>query len=487
MHSIANLFSLNSLKDLIIENCEEIVTIKDIDLRYVSCNKAFLSLLGLKDQVNVIDKKISEIFYDPNSNIFNCNSAIIKRSMDSKSFVFDEEKDFGSKIIKARSYPIFKNGVINGFLSVSKNFDRDNKTQRKLIEKFRLVNSFLENIPILAYIKDLHNNFIVGTKYSKEFFQCGIDYYAGNIKIDLSDSASLIEEEDKYVIKNKKVLIKEKILKSIDGNDHWYKIYKSPVYDEQKGISGIMTLVQNIDEDKKLEVQKELFLATMTHDLKNLLHAQISSLQLLSKGKFGTVSEKQKEILDMINESSSFMREMIYSILSTYKYENGMVKLNKVNFNIDELIQTCIEEAQFLAQEKNIVVEYKKESDITIVNADESQIRRVISNILNNGINYAYKNTKIIITFIQQDEITSIKIKNNSEPIPESMKHRIFDKYVAGNSSSFTRGIGLGLYFCKKVIDAHNGKIFLNANNTENEFIIELPKMDKEHLVVDFM
>ena len=92
MHSIANLFSLNSLKDLIIENCEEIVTIKDIDLRYVSCNKAFLSLLGLKDQVNVIDKKISEIFYDPNSNIFNCNSAIIKRSMDSKSFVFDEEK-----------------------------------------------------------------------------------------------------------------------------------------------------------------------------------------------------------------------------------------------------------------------------------------------------------------------------------------------------------------------------------------------------------
>ena len=42
---------------------------------------------------------------------------------------------------------------------------------------------------------------------------------------------------------------------------------------------------------------------------------------------------------------------------SVYKYENGMVKLNKVNFNIDELIQTCIEEAQFLAQEKNIVIE----------------------------------------------------------------------------------------------------------------------------------
>lgn len=487
MQSIANLFSLNPLRDVIIDNCEDIVTVKDIDMKYVFCNKAFLRLLGLKDKVNVIDKQINEIFDDKNSKIINGNCEIIKQTMDSKSFVFEVEKDFCSRIVKTTSYPILKDGVLNGILSVSKDFDKDEEAKNKIIEKFKLVNSFLENIPILAYIKDFHNNYIVGTKYSKEFFQYGIDYYAGNIKIDLKNSANIIAEEDRYVIKNKKVLIKEITLKSIEGTEHWYKIYKSPVYDEQKGISGIITLVQNIDEDKKLEVQKELFLATMTHDLKNLLQAQISSLQLLSKGKFGTVSEKQKEILDMINESSSFMREMIYSILSTYKYENGMVKLNKVNFNIDELIKTCIEEAQFLAQEKNIVIEYKRDSDISIVNADEGQIRRVLSNILNNGINYAYKNTKIIITFIQEEETVSIKIKNTSEPIPENMKHCIFDKYVAGSSSTCMSGIGLGLYFCKKVIDAHNGKIRLNADNTENEFIIELPKMDKEHLVVDFM
>lgn len=179
----------------------------------------------------------------------------------------------------------------------------------------------------------------------------------------------------------------------------------------------------------------------------------------------------------MINESSSFMREMIYSILSTYKYENGMVKLNKVNFNIDELIKTCIEEAQFLAQEKNIVIEYKRDSDISIVNADEGQIRRVLSNILNNGINYAYKNTKIIITFVQEEDTILIKIKNTSEPIPESMRKRIFEKYVAGNGIS---RIGLGLYFCKKVIEAHNGRISLNAYGNHNEFVIELPMRKSE-------
>ena len=477
MQSIANLFSLNPLRDVIIDNCEDIVTVKDINMKYVFCNKAFLRLLGLKDKVNVVDKQINEIFDDKNSKIINGNCEIIKQTMDSKTFEFEVEKDFCSKIVKTTSYPILKDGVLNGILSVSKDFDKDEEAKNKLIEKFQLVNSFLENIPILAYIKDLHNNYIVGTKYSKEFFQYGIDYYACNIKIDMKNSADIIAEEDRYVIKNKKVLIKERILKSIEGTEYWYKIYKSPVYDEKKGISGILILVQNIDEAKKLEVQKELFLATITHDLKNLLQAQISSLQLLSKGKFGTVSEKQKEILDMIDESASFMKDMIYSILSTYKYENGIVQLNKVDFDIDDLIHICIEEAQYLAQEKNIFIEYRKESDKSIVNADESQIRRVISNILNNGINYAYKNTKIIISFVQEDETISIKIKNTSEPIPESMRKRIFEKYVAGNGIS---RIGLGLYFCKKVIEAHNGRISLNAYGNHNEFVIELPMRKSE-------
>ena len=53
MQSIANLFSLNPLRDVIIDNCEDIVTVKDIDMKYVFCNKAFLRLLGLKDKVKL--------------------------------------------------------------------------------------------------------------------------------------------------------------------------------------------------------------------------------------------------------------------------------------------------------------------------------------------------------------------------------------------------------------------------------------------------
>ena len=241
--------------------------------------------------------------------------------------------------------------------------------------------------------------------------------------------------------------------------------------------------MQNTD----LEKQKELFLATLTHDLKTPLQAQISSLELLSKGTFGAVNNEQKEIIDMIIESSSFMREMLYSILSIYKYERGMVRLNKQNFNFDNLIRTCLKETIHLAREKQIQIEYKNLSAETSLIADESQIRRVLSNILNNAINYAYQNTKVFIEFQDDKDKFRLKIKNTSAPIPEEIKNHIFDKYVSGDNLNQRRGIGLGLYFCKKVIEAHNGQIILNGFDTSNEFIIELPRYDKGNEMLNFL
>ena len=84
--------------------------------------------------------------------------------------------------------------------------------------------------------------------------------------------------------------------------------------------------MQNTDLEKHIESQKELFLATLTHDLKTPLQAQIKSLELLSNGNFGMINKSQKEIVDMIIESSVFMREMLYSVLLTYKYENVLAK-----------------------------------------------------------------------------------------------------------------------------------------------------------------
>ncbi len=476
MIDITKIYESMSLQNVIMNNCDDAVTVKDLNLKYITCNKAFLQLLGIENEEKIHNKRIDEILSAKNCNIIKKSFKIISKTLQSNSCIITLDKDFSSKIYKVMSFPIIQKEQFLGILSITRDVTDEELLKLKLIEKIGMINSLLENIPMIAFLKDKNNNYITGSKYSKSFFLDGVDKYSDNIKLNLKDASEIIELEDNNIIKQQKKLIKEKIIQATNGQDHWYKIYKTPILDVNNEVNGIVSLAQNIDAEKQLELQKELFIATLTHDLKNPLQAQISSLELLSKGTFGQITDSQKDIVNMILESAGFMHEMLYSILATYKYDNGMVKLHKEIFNIEQLLKICIKEAFYLAKEKNIEIEY-----ISLINnpnlfADESQIRRVIANLLNNAINYAYRNTKILATILEDDNFSMLKIRNISKPIPANMKDHIFDKYVSGSEMNKQRGIGLGLYFCKKVMEAHNGNISLTSFDKYNEFLICIPK-----------
>lgn len=233
-----------------------------------------------------------------------------------------------------------------------------------------------------------------------------------------------------------------------------------------------------------LEQQKELYVATLAHDLKNPLNAQIVAMEQLYNEKFGGLTLLQKEILNDIISSAKFMREMLSSLLSVYKFEHGAVKLNIKPVNIDELIKICLKDVSAFAEYNSVFIEYINNTRNDVFLCDENYIRRVISNMLNNVIIYSYKNTKPLILVEEDSLFLIIKFKNNGYPINENLKSHIFDKYNSGSNKK--SGTGLGLYFCKKVIEAHKGIISLNAQNSNIEFCVKLPKIQAGESVIKF-
>lgn len=225
------------------------------------------------------------------------------------------------------------------------------------------------------------------------------------------------------------------------------------------------------------DIQKELYIATLTHDLKTPLLAQIRSLELLESEKFGILNEKQKEILDLTIESCIFMKEMLKSILLTYKYDNGIVKLDKTNINAEQLIYKCIKEFELIAEEKDIKIIFRNLllHDNNKLIADESQIRRVIMNLLSNAVSYGYSKSIIDISIMHKQNQFVFEITNESDEISEDIKDHIFEKYVSCNLINRKLNFGLGLYYCKRVIEAHNGNIYLTSNGALNKFTFELP------------
>ncbi len=230
-------------------------------------------------------------------------------------------------------------------------------------------------------------------------------------------------------------------------------------------------LKEQIKNDKK-----DLFLATVIHDLKNPLIAQIRSLELLRKGFWGKLNNEQNDILDIIIESSNFMKELLYSLLETFKIKNCITKLAPETFNINELINLCINEYKVLAQGNDIKIVYKSTSHNVYILADKALMRRVISNLLDNSIKYGFNNTEINIELKETSEKILIRIKNTGYKLTDNSKKLIFNKYFSGVNYNNT-GIGLGLYYCKNVIEAHNGQINVISNGNINEFLVEIPKI----------
>jgi len=346
----------------IMENIENIITIKDQNLNYIACSKECMKFLKINKDDKIINKSIYEIFSPENAKIIaNLSNQTLKTQKPQTCIVHHL-----NKILKITSTPISNNGIENGIISITKDITAEENLKNSLIEK------------------------------------------------------------------------------------------------------------------NTRESCRELYLANLAHDLKNPLLAQITSLELISKGMFGDLTPEQSEMLDCTIESAKFMREMLRSILTSYKYENGKLILEKSYFDIKELLQHCINETKGQTCEKNIkIITTTKGLKKPELYADKTHIRRIITNLLNNSLNYAFSDSEIHIDIFSKGKNIGLSIENSSPEIPQEIRDNLFDKYFTGAQKFQDTSFGLGLSIVKQIVDAHNGRIYLEANGTRNRFTVEIP-IDKK-------
>lgn len=483
-----NIEGKEHLLDAIFEYCEDIITVKDLDLKYIAYNKAFVrSIIEGDEKTPIIGKSIDEVF--PNNEcaqvvINNAQKAISE--LETNCYTFRHKIHGVNKIIKQTTTPIVRDGIVCGVLSVSRDVTREENLKTRLLEKNYQLNTLLENLPLLVYMKDKNRNLVVANNESRNFVLNGIDSYSNGVEIDMKDALPEVENEDNYVLQNKKYLQKEKVVKGSDGKQHWYKIHKAPILTSNNEINGLVAIAKNIDADKKLEHQRDLFLATLSHDLKNPLQAQISSLEMLYREYYGKIDEGHQEVMALIIESAKYMKDMLCTLLKTCKQNNGIIQLVYSRFDILSLMAKSIREVRDLGKIKNVEIRFnsKLTEDEKLMYADENQLRRVIGNMLNNAINYAFENSVVDISIKLENGFYVFDFKNESEEISESLKVNIFDKYVCGNPLESNSGVGLGLYFCRKILEAHEGTISLDNIGTKNTFSIKIPKLDEKSALI---
>lgn len=338
------------------------------------------------------------------------------------------------------------------------------KLEEKIFLQHSLMQTIFDSVPFVMYLKDLDGKILYTNKFHAMMIGSTIEKIQGSNISEYYANLDSINEEDNCILQSKMPISVIRTIESKSGVKAWYDIHKVPVFDTSGNISHIVVMFRDITTIKQMEERKDNFVATLTHDLKTPTIAQIKSLDMLLRGYVGQLTEEQKDIVNQTKQSCEYMYNLIFTILDTYKYDNGQLKINYEQFNIRTLVDEVVFELSTLSIDNSQAVRVVSSCDEEIISADRFQIKRVLINLLSNAFNHGKNGTEIEIVISKSAFSVKVEVKSVSKYLSKDIISEIFEKYKSiEHSKSYKTGTGLGLYLSKKIITAHNGEIFATS------------------------
>ena len=282
-------------------------------------------------------------------------------------------------------------------------------------------------------------------------FNSAKDNKSGEI-LGLSEENSEILLRDYYVIN------------SLSGLHIPVEISFAAISADDNSFDKFVGVIRDVSAHKEAERLRDDFIATLTHDMRTPLLAAIQTLKFFLEGAIGELDEKQKVLLSTMLQSNEDLLGLVNALLEVYRFESGKLTLCKTAFSIKDLVEQCYTELKPLAakNELNFIVKYEIPDDLYIW-ADRAEIKRVITNLCGNALNYTNKGGDIKVLAKAQNGDFIFSVSDNGNGIPQADIPNLFKRFSQGTARKRSTGTGLGLYLSRQIIDAHNGKIWVDS------------------------
>ncbi len=233
-------------------------------------------------------------------------------------------------------------------------------------------------------------------------------------------------------------------------------------------------------EEESILAMKSELVSIAAHDLRTPLVGIGWSVDTILDDTSSNISINEKNILNDIRNVSRKILRTANEILESAKLEKqNKNALDIKDSNISELIFDLISVFNISAKEKNLQINLSTDFPKDLhINCDQLKIKRAISNLISNAIKYSKDGTSIALNYKNEVNYHVFSVKDSGIGIPANDQKDIFKEYFRSKSSENTiYGTGLGLYYVKKVIELHNGKVwFESKENAGTTFYISLPK-----------
>jgi two-component system phosphate regulon sensor histidine kinase PhoR len=231
-------------------------------------------------------------------------------------------------------------------------------------------------------------------------------------------------------------------------------------------------------KQRQISQIKTDFINNMTHEFKTPIATINLALDAIKNPKIIDDPEKTKRYLQMIRDENKRMHAQVENVLRISKLEKRELDISKESNDIHEILEEAIEHVNLIMEDRQGTIETHLNAKRTTVLLNDVHFTNVLVNVLDNAIKYSPERPKIDVYTENVKDFVIIKIKDQGAGMSKVAQKRIFEKFYREHTGDLhnVKGHGLGLAYVKRIVDDHNGQIFVESEKGKGStFIIKLP------------
>lgn len=216
---------------------------------------------------------------------------------------------------------------------------------------------------------------------------------------------------------------------------------------------------------RNLDETKDDFVSMASHQLRTPLTTIKGYISMVLEGDAGEINAQQKKLLTQAFGGTQRMVYLIADLLNVSRIRTGKFEIQPSPVNLAEIIDQELAQLQAEAAIRNLKLTYHQPASFPVLMIDETKIRQLIMNFVDNAIYYTPPGGQIEVKLTETPHHVEFRVIDSGIGVPKSEQHHLFTKFYRATNARQNRpdGTGLGLYMAKKVIIAQGGTLIFNS------------------------
>ncbi len=460
----------------------------DIDGRFVQVNGYFCQMLGY-EQEELLRMRMQDVTH-PEDLTMNLE---LFRKAKQEGVKFDLEKRYlrkdGSAVwVHVSVAPITDaNGRVDRILGVSVDLTERKKAEALRQESEARFRQMANNAPVFIWISDTEKRYIW-------FNNAWLDFVGRTMEEELDRGWMMdLHPEDRArfqtmydeAFDQRRPFSMDYRMKRADGRYRWVYDHGTPMYDGHGEFIGYIGSSMDIHDRKEAEHalaesarQKDQFLATLAHELRNPLAPIRNGIQLLEIA--GDDPELGPSTRAMMERQMNHLVRLVDDLMDLSRISRGKIELRKENIDLREIVETAVESSRPFLQQRHHQLVLDLPENAIVVNGDAMRLTQSVTNLVNNACKYTSEGGRIEVGLSSRGREAMIRVKDSGigiEPDKLPMVFEMFTQVDPKQKTDPAGGLGIGLSIVQRLCKMHGGSVHGHSEGygKGSEFTITLP------------